>query len=179
MIIGFMGKAGAGKTTAALATQQFIIGSVIKSFATPLKEAVQNLFLFSDEQVYGTFEQKTAVDPRWGVSPREVMQRIGTDCIREMLCRDFHVKRMEAEINTSDATVIIDDVRFVDEGQMILNRGGILIAICRPPEIADDHASEKPPYALATHEIHNTGSLDDFRAKVCTYLYDELRRRSA
>ena len=179
MIIGFMGKAGAGKTTAALAVQRFILGSTIKSFATPLKEAVKALFMFSDAQVYGTFEEKVTVDPRWGVSPRKVLQKIGTDCIREMLCRDFHVKRMEAEIDSCKETTLIDDVRFVDEAQMILDRGGILIAIRRPPEVEEAHASEQPPYALATREILNTGSLSDFRADVCACIYDELKRRES
>ena len=178
MIIGFMGKAGAGKTTAAQAAERFVINSVIKSFATPLKQAVKKLFLFSDEQVFGTYEQKAAIDPRWGVTPREVLQKIGTDCIREMLCKDFWVRRMEAEIEALDnAVVIIDDVRFVDEAQMILDRGGVLIAIRRPPEAVGVHSSERPPYALATHEIVNNNSLTFFKAQVATTLYEELKRR--
>ena len=177
MIIGFMGKAGAGKTTAALAVQQFVLGSVIKSFSTPLKNVVRDLFLFSDEQVFGTYEQKTAIDPRWGVSPRTVLQKVGTECLRNMLCKDFHVKRMEAEIEASDSAVIIDDVRFEDEAQMVLDRGGILIAIHRPSEVEDDHASERPPYHLADTIIYNEFDLNVFKIDVCKYVYDELKRR--
>lgn len=178
-IIGFMGKAGAGKTTAAQAVEKFVVGSVIKSFSTPLKNAVRDLFLFSDEQVFGSYEHKVAVDPRWGVSPREVLQKVGTECLRDMICEGFHVKRMEAEIDGQheDNVVIIDDVRFVDEAQMVLDRGGILISIRRPPEEISTHASERPPYALATHEIVNVGSLIKFETDVRLALYEELKRR--
>lgn len=177
-IIGFMGKAGAGKTTAAQAIERFVINSVIKSFSTPLKNAVKGLFLFSDEQVFGSYEHKVAIDPRWGVSPREVLQKVGTECLRDMICKGFHVKRMEEEIESlTEETIIIDDVRFLDEAQMILDRGGILISIRRPPEIEGDHASERPPYALATHEVVNNNSLTFFKAEVATTLYEELKRR--
>ena len=180
-IIGFMGKAGAGKTTAAQAVERFVINSVIKSFSTPLKNAVRDLFLFSDEQVFGSYEHKVAVDPRWGVSPREVLQKVGTECLRDMICEGFHVKRMEAEVDGQheDNVIIIDDVRFLDEAEMILDRGGILISIRRPPEAIDNHASERPPYALATHEIVNNNSLTFFKAEVASVLYEELKRREA
>ena len=83
-IIGFMGLAGAGKTTAAQALWRACATSCsVMSFATPLKEAVKQLCLFSDEQVYGDLDAKSLVDPRWGFSPRQAMQMIGVSCVQD------------------------------------------------------------------------------------------------
>ena len=152
-IIGFMGLAGAGKTTAAQALWRACATSCsVMSFATPLKEAVKQLCLFSDEQVHGDLDAKSLVDPRWGFSPRQAMQMIGTDCVREMLCKDFWVRRMRLAIEESLARIIIiDDVRFGDEADLIKGLGGHVVMIKRPggPTLPW-HASENPPEGKAS-----------------------------
>ena len=152
-IIGFMGLAGAGKTTAACALQAACTGNAaIHSFASPLKEAVKHLCLFSDEQVYGDLDAKSLIDPRWGFSPRQAMQMIGTDCVRKMLCEDFWVRRMRLAVEQSKADVIIiDDVRFGDEADLIKGLGGHVVMIKRPggPTLPW-HASENPPEGKAS-----------------------------
>ena len=47
------------------------------NFADPLKEGMRKIFGFTDEQLYGN--KKEVVDPFWGVSPREVLQKMGTE----------------------------------------------------------------------------------------------------
>ena len=64
-VVGFMGYAGVGKTTAANAYRSIAPENIaVNSFATPLKQAVKDLFLLSDEQVYGDFTKNTTVDER-------------------------------------------------------------------------------------------------------------------
>ena len=160
IIIGFMGLAGAGKTTAARAIQScFPINSVILPFAAPLKTAVRDLFKFSPEQMYG--DHKEIIDPRWGVSPRQVLQKLGTDCVRNMIKKDFWVCRMREEIrnlatNKFSPLIIIDDVRFKDEAGLVLEEGDpelsrlVLVRgayLEQPPP--GTHESENPPAELA------------------------------
>ena len=47
------------------------------NFADPLKNAIGEIFGFSYEQLHG--KEKEIVDPFWGVTPRELFQKIGTE----------------------------------------------------------------------------------------------------
>lgn len=182
LVIGFMGYAGVGKTTAAKALQDYYKDTEIASFAGPLKQAVQRLFLFSDEQVYGTKEHKEAVDERWGISPRKVMQLIGTECLRNMIDPKFHVKRMSNYLQSCNSkVVIIDDIRFADEAELV-NQYGKCFLIQRPGFPREDvrHASEYPPTTLASsYTILNSGeTADDFRFQLLAYndyIHDLIR----
>ena len=180
-IIGFMGLAGAGKTTAAQALQAAAKTSlpIVYSFAGPLKEAVKRLCLFSDEQVYGDLDAKSLVDPRWGFSPRQALQMIGTDCVRKMLCEDFWVRRMRLAVEQNNSSVIIiDDVRFEDEANFIREFNGHVVMIRRPGgPVLPWHASENPPEHTATMLTINNRSKEEFeKAVVATFskLYPNL-----
>jgi hypothetical protein len=116
------------------------------AFADPLKEVCQSLFLLSDHQVHDPFE-KEVVDPRWSRSPRSLLQWIGTDLIRTHLDKEFWVKHMDLRLEslTSDSRVVLSDVRFPNEADLVRRREGILIRIQDPhaPSTShDDHASE-------------------------------------
>lgn len=172
-VIGFMGLAGAGKTTAAMSICEASSKNCkILSFATPLKSAVQELFLLSYDQIYGSREMKEAVDPRWEKSPRQIMQIIGTDCIRNMIKADFWVCRMRELIKhlaekDPNTTVIIDDVRFQDEALLIHEFGGENYNIARPGgQTLPWHASENPPVDYARETIFNTRSLSDYKTMI-------------
>ena len=172
-VIGFMGYAGVGKSTAAKALQAAYKDIEIASFAGPLKEAVQQLFLFSDEQVYGSKEQKEAVDERWGISPRRVLQIVGTDCLRNMIDPKFHVKRMSSYLQQCRSKlVIIDDIRFADEAELV-NQYGKCFYIGRPGYPKDDirHASEYPPKHLASGYtiLNSSDTVEDFKYQLICY----------
>ena len=85
VLIGLMGVKASGKSTGA----SFLINKhsfVEKSFAECLKKACQQLFLLTDEQVFGTQEQKETPDPRWfNCTPRKMLQYVGTDLLRDNL----------------------------------------------------------------------------------------------
>lgn len=172
-VIGFMGYAGVGKSTAARALADFYGCIEIVSFAGPLKEAVQQLFLFTDEQVYGTKEQKESIDERWGISPRRVLQIVGTDCLRNMIDSKFHVKRMASYLQQCGSqVVIIDDIRFKDEAELV-NQYGKCFYIDRPGYPKEDirHASEYPPRHLASdYIVLNAGdTVEDFKFQLISY----------
>lgn len=64
MIIGICGQAGSGKDTAA----DFLVkhaGFVKVAFADPMKRICQDVYDFTDEQLWGPSEKRNAPDPRY------------------------------------------------------------------------------------------------------------------
>lgn len=49
------------------------------SFADPIKRGIMEMFGFTEEQMWGTAEDKETIDPRWGISPRRMLQLVGTE----------------------------------------------------------------------------------------------------
>lgn len=122
-IIGLMGPAGSGKSSAA----QFLVdryGARRYSFADPLKDMVKRAFDLSEAQVRGTQADKEAVDPRYGVSARWLLQRVGTEGCRAVFGADFWT-RMLLERVTREApeVAVVEDVRFTNEAAAIRSFG--------------------------------------------------------
>lgn len=167
-VIGFMGHAGVGKTTVSKILHSLnTTDTEIASFATPLKKAIKDLCLFTDKQVYGSKEDKEEIDPRWGFSFRTAAQVIGTDCLRNMLDPQFHVKRMSMYLEQCKSRiVIVDDIRFADEAELV-NGYGKCFQIKRPGFPAEDirHSSEYPPTHLASgyYILNNFDTEDNLR----------------
>jgi hypothetical protein len=143
MIVALSGRKGSGKSALSDAFEATCKGSVTRlSFAEPLKEALKPLFLFTDEQLYGS--EKEDVDPRWGVSPRCIMQHLATDFLREQVDKDFFLKHMDRRLEavTAKGIVLIDDVRFENEQQLLKKHGALLVHIERDGGEKDGHSSE-------------------------------------
>ena len=143
MIVGLSGRKGCGKSALADAFEATYKGSVTRlSFAEPLKEAFKHLFLFTNEQLYGS--EKEAIDPRWGVSPRWAMQHLATDFLRNQVDQNFFLKHMDMRLNAlKDKDVILFyDARFENEQQLLKEHGALLIHIVRDGGAQDAHSSE-------------------------------------
>lgn len=88
---------------------------------SPLKDICKVLFQFTDEQL--ETDLKEVVDTRWGVSPRQVMQFVGTDMfqykIQELLPqvgRHFWINSLvEAIRGQPGKRFVISDLRFHHE----------------------------------------------------------------
>ena len=150
LLIGVTGKKQNGKDTIANYLHSRYKYNHL-SFAGALKEGVKALFDFSEQQVNG--DLKEVIDNRWGVSPRVVMQKFGTEIIREgaqkivpNIGNNFWVKRLELDLQRMKGEkIVISDVRFPNEIQKIKELGGIVILVDRPSMNAnchDCHASE-------------------------------------
>lgn len=160
-IIGLTGLAGSGKDSTANIFKEDTNVQIL-SFAHPLKDVCELLFDLEKEQLNDN-KLKEIKDKRWGKSPRELMQWFGTDIIRNF-DPDFFVKKMENTIiNSHKKIVIITDVRFENEFNLIKKLGGIVIEIKRPEQKnieTCNHISENgisnPDYTIINTNIITT-----------------------
>jgi hypothetical protein len=83
LIVVFTGHSGHGKDTCAAYLELKYYFNVT-SFAKPLKHAVQALFQFSYKQMYDTVKKNT-ICSRWGISPREALNFVGTELVRNQM----------------------------------------------------------------------------------------------
>jgi dephospho-CoA kinase len=157
LLIGTTGKKYSGKDTAA----DYIAKKynfVKYSLSEPLKSALQILFKFTDEQLHTDLKEQ--VDPRYGKSPRQIMQHIGTDVLRKCYGDDFFLNH----INLNEK-IIIADVRFKNERDFIKRNGGIIIKINRDTGHNDAHESENNNIE-SDFVIDNNGSKEELFAKL-------------
>lgn len=148
IFFGLSGKAGAGKDTAArhLGRQGF----QSFAFADAIKDLLEIAFGFSRDQLYG--DLKEAPDPRFGRSPRELMQYLGTEVFRGIWPEIWiwHLKRGIRNYwdNIGLRPVVVTDVRFQDEAAALRGMGAVLIRIERDKDhrqeagAANEHISE-------------------------------------
>lgn len=160
MLLGITGERRSGKDTIA----DYLVsnyGCHKHAFATPLKNTLAHLFMFTYEQLYG--DEKEEVDAEWGISPRRAMQLIGTDMMREVVSREFpnspvfgnngfwvHHFRLwyaRARADNPNMTVVVSDVRFQNELDLIHALGGRVLRVTRPapPNHRQDDAVDAHP----------------------------------
>jgi len=159
MLIGLVGKLQSGKTSVANIIKEIKPSIVKVSFADLLKEMVFNAGLCTKEELWG---EKTAFS-------RLMLQKIGTEIIRKQVSENFWVDAMEKEIKLY-SNVIIDDVRFLNEAEMVKSFDGTLLKITRPDIIREgnenNHLSETEQDSIYfNYEIINDGSLNDLKDK--------------
>jgi len=180
MIIGIQGLAGAGKSTMASILQREL-GFIEYAFANPLKEACKALFGLNKEQLYG--DQKEVEDPTWKVTPRYILQRFGTEIIRQHLFKELPKLHHESSslfielaqkfINSHmESNIIFSDVRFEDEALLVVENGGILFRIVRDSCVADTHSSARAKLEGPYEEIVilNNGTLEQFQSTILSHL---------
>lgn len=141
-IVGITGKAGSGKDTAA----DYLVENhnfVKVSFAAPLKEGLRAMFNW-DKTLLLDRDWKERLLPDIGKSPRELMQTIGTEWGRELVHKDLWLMLAKQRIEASEKDVVISDLRFDNEADLIRSLGGSVIHLSRPQttEVAE-HISER------------------------------------
>ena len=165
MIIGIVGKAGSGKDTVAkfLGEQRDRVRAI--AFAEPMKWFVKDVYDFSAKQMWGPSEERNAVDPRYGFSPRQAWQTLGTEWGRALYANtwvDLGMRRAK-EHHRAGYHVVITDCRFQNEADAIRAAGGQVWRVIRPSNSrVDTHLSETEQDTIAADiELINDGTLDD------------------
>lgn len=163
-IIGLTGLARSGKDTVALHLNENA-GYSSYAFAQPIKQACKVIFNWSKSHVNG--ELKEVVDPLYGVSPRMAMQSLGTEWGRESINSSIWLLRAQSEIQ-SNSKLVITDIRFNNEAELIKENGGIVIEVRRNDrESVYQHKSElgiSPQ--LIDFTIDNNGSISELYNQV-------------
>lgn len=166
MIVGILGKKGHGKDTVGGFLKAYGFETV--SFAQPLKRAAKIIFGLTESQVNGSIEEKEAVDPAWGKSPRELLQLLGTEVGRS-IDSEVWIKSCFNKLDPNKRWAITD-VRFPNEAAAIKERGGIIIKVVRDgfdSGSRNEHASESQIDQIpCDYLLTNYGSLDDLRSQV-------------
>lgn len=102
------------------------------SFALPLKTVSKLIYDLSDEQINGNLKEK--IDLRYGVTPRYILQVLGTDACRKMIYDntwiDYWIREYAKNFDPTEVT-IVTDVRFKNEMQAIKEKGGVVWKLMR------------------------------------------------
>ena len=142
-LIGLAGLKRCGKDTGA----HYLVQEhnyVQYAFADALKSACKEIFLLDDDQME---KFKEIPDTRWnGLTPRVIFQYFGTEIVRnqfhtvfpqlEEIANDFWTYRFELWYRemcrkNPNVRVVVSDIRFENESNIIKKYGGIVIKITR------------------------------------------------
>lgn len=174
--VGFTGKMMSGKDTCA----NYLTDAILKwkgpnyiinrfAFADSLKDICMNYLGLSRHECYDQ-EGKEAFNEFWGMTNREILQRVGTEAMRNGFHPDVWAKITELKIKKSineGEFFIITDVRFPNEAETIIKNGGIIVEIIRPNTESNgiqNHASEQRlPMNLITYQVVNDRDLDNLK----------------
>lgn len=148
MIIGLVGFAGSGKGTVGdILVDRYDYSKL--SFADAVKDATSAVFgwprnlLEGDTDASRKFREEK--DDFWSarfgydVTPRHMLQLMGTEAGREVFHTDLWVHTVERRIRYKqewefETNFVIPDVRFPNEVEAIRKMGGFVIRVSRGPE---------------------------------------------
>lgn len=167
--IGIHGDIGSGKDTAA----DFLCGTLqaLKySFADPLRQIAA---ILCNDYEYNFIDRasKEEVLADIGLTRREILKVLGTDCVQLHFGKSIWIKNLERRLEcTTESIVVVPDVRFKPEADWVRSNG-ILLHLVRPENPYASAMSNHPsdagvPYEAGDVEVVNSG--DKFE------LYDKL-----
>jgi len=162
LLIGIAGPKRSGKDTLA----RLLCGALNArqdSFAAPIRNFIGELIGLDPELL--ELHKETPIPWLDGVTPRQMMQTVGTEWGRVMVHPELWVNSLMARVSHTQH-VVISDVRFPNEARAILAHGGVVIAVDRPGTgEGDSHISESPlPAELVTFRVRNIGTPNDMLA---------------
>ena len=185
MIIGISGKAQAGKDTTARMINflrwypnaswctyrdsglfSFDFENNIVHFADLLKYVAERMLSVPVYTMQSMEGKSMTFDWLDGMTGREFLQKLGT-AVRNEVHPEFWARALFIK-EKDNQNLIIPDVRFPNEVQIIKDHGGMLIRIERPGAGAGNHISE---IALDNYKgwdivIDNVGTLEDLYNQV-------------
>ena len=142
-LIALVGLKGSGKDTTADYIVQNYPNWEKDSFAGVLKDVTSVLFGWDRKMLAGETvpdrEKREQRDEYWSekfgreITPRNMLQYLGTDVLRTYLHEDIWVNALERKVINTDNNIIITDCRFKNELDMLRSKGAVVIRIEREP----------------------------------------------
>lgn len=182
-LIGLHGRAGAGKDT--VANQLYLEHNVGRmALAGPLKDMLITGLrdVGVSRQVLDDPRLKEQVLPAIGKSPRELMQTLGTEWGRTLVCDDLWLKIAEAHLHYFAkflSAIVVTDVRFENEARWVRAKGGEIWHVLRkfPSNVSALHASEHgiEMHAGVDSVVMNDQGLEQLKDQVRLAFAGELR----
>lgn len=201
MIIGITGLIGSGKDTVASIIQEYKPEYRRMSFASRLKDMTAALYHWDRQMLEGlTKEDRELREQKDGhlslllnqdITPRNQLQKLGAG-LKELVAQNLWAMLVKDEIiREGYKNVLITDVRYPDELDMIRSLGGIILEVRRGElpnwwylavrknigfELAEEeeailnkiHSSERSWVFINNpdHIIDNSGTLEDLRLTI-------------
>lgn len=154
-IIGISGKKRSGKDTLASLIAKNSLKEVERiAFADSLKEELAKACGVTVETIENNKAQYRLGLQWWGTE------------FRRAQCRNYWLDRFREKVNASTAElIVVPDVRFHNEADLVRELGGKVIRVTRPLADEDRHASEieMDSYNFDT-VVHNNGTVEDLEA---------------
>lgn len=164
-LIGLTGRARAGKDTVA----DFLVaalGGYRYAFADPIRSMLVPLGVNLADPYWDG--RKEEIIPALGVSPRRLMQTLGTDWGRELINPDLWLLMAQQRLLHYGPGMIVSDVRFNNEAEWIRKHGGKIIHVHRPVAVSvESHVSEQGvDRSQEDILLFNTGTLEELQISV-------------
>ena len=157
-LIGIAGKKNSGKDTVANYIEEkghylsflthHLLPISMYHLADPLKCAAMEAFKLTKHEVYDE-TAKEKVHQYWGLTPRKILQLLGTEGFRNIFGEDFWLRRADLELRTNplyqDCLTLVPDIRFENECDWIRDHNGLVVHVFRRSQDKpkDTHASEQ------------------------------------
>lgn len=203
-LIGIVGFIGSGKGT----VSDYLVdnyGFKTESFAKPVKDTASVVFGWDRALLEGNTKEsrewREQLDGWWAtaldipnLTPRYMLQQIGTDIFRNNFHQDIWIKSLEKRLlDSNNNNIILSDCRFKNEVETIKQLGGIIIRTKRglEPEWFNDallinagqkegiiegvHPSEYSWIGCdIDHTIDNDTTLEELYFNIDKYMYEIL-----
>ena len=170
VIIGLIGHKGSGKTT--VAEHLMKDGFKQVKFASPLKSMCRTFLSelgynedFIDRMIEGDLKEKPLEGLK--VTPRKLMQTLGTQWGRDCIQKDLWVEIVKMKLQDSINDIVVDDCRFVNEAIALRDSGATLIRIHKTGNYGDGHESEEQmKFISEDFTVYNTGTIEELLVQI-------------
>lgn len=186
-LLGLIGPKNSGKST--LAKTLSISGFNIVPLAGCLKSMLKTMLQYqgvsmieSEDYINGKFKELPC-EYFNGQTPRFIMQTLGTEWGRDIIHPNLWLEIWKRKVNhllSENLKIVCDDVRFINEGELIQKLGGKLIYINRKGTLFSNHISENEflkliPDLIISNPIEIGSKIESEMGK--NMLFDELQQK--
>jgi len=158
-LIGIAGAARSGKDSiASVLVEDY--GFTRYALADPIKAALRSMLGLTDDHTDGDLKEELIDE--LGVSPRHLMQTLGTEWGRDTIRPDLWLRAAERHLERINGPVVVPDIRMSNEAAWIRQKGGFVWHVRRPGynPIGSEQRLQVEPGDHLTVNAGNLGHLE-------------------